>query len=49
MHKRDLIHGDLHSGNIMNIDRSHFVIGGVGLCGPANRITRKKAIYGVLP
>jgi serine/threonine protein kinase len=49
MHKRDLIHGDLHSGNIMNIDRSHFVIGDVGLCGPANQITRKKAVYGVLP
>ncbi|CAI2200804.1 3498_t:CDS:2, partial [Funneliformis geosporum] len=36
MHKRDLIHGNLHSGNIMNIDKSHFVIGDVGLCGPAN-------------
>ncbi|CAB4427383.1 unnamed protein product [Rhizophagus irregularis] len=50
MHKRDLIHGDLHSGNVMNIDQSHFVIGDVGLCGPANRMTRKKGgLYGVLP
>ncbi|CAG8460111.1 15885_t:CDS:2, partial [Cetraspora pellucida] len=39
MHKRDLIHGDLHSGNIMNIDRTHFVLGDVGLCGPAGRLT----------
>ncbi|CAG8690138.1 17701_t:CDS:2, partial [Racocetra persica] len=38
MHKRDLIHGDLHSGNIMNIDRTHFVLGDVGLCGPAGRL-----------
>ncbi|GBB94555.1 hypothetical protein RclHR1_02380014 [Rhizophagus clarus] len=50
LHKRDLIHGDLHSGNIMNIDQSHFVIGDVGLCGPANRMVRKKGgVYGVLP
>ncbi|RIB18980.1 kinase-like domain-containing protein [Gigaspora rosea] len=49
MHKRDLIHGDLHSGNIMNIDRSHFVLGDVGLCGPAGRLTRKKEVYGVIP
>jgi serine/threonine protein kinase len=50
MHKRDLIHGDLHCGNVMNIDQSHFVIGDVGLCGPANRMTRKKGgVYGVLP
>ncbi|CAI2202110.1 19894_t:CDS:1, partial [Funneliformis geosporum] len=28
---------------------SHFVIGDVGLCGPANRSIRKKAVYGVLP
>jgi serine/threonine protein kinase len=49
MHKRGLIHGDLHSGNVMNIDRLHFVIGDVGLCGPANRLTRRKGVYGVLP
>ncbi|CAG8745941.1 42011_t:CDS:2 [Gigaspora margarita] len=42
MHKRDLIHGDLHSGNIMNIDRSHFVLGDVGLCGPAGRLNRTR-------
>ncbi|CAG8665726.1 3481_t:CDS:2, partial [Racocetra fulgida] len=49
MHKRDLIHGDLHSGNIMNIDRTHFVLGDVGLCGPAGRLARKKEVYGVIP
>ncbi|CAG8566878.1 2612_t:CDS:2, partial [Acaulospora colombiana] len=34
MHKRDLVHGNLHSGNVVNLDNAHFVIADVGLCGP---------------
>ncbi|CAG8523252.1 13356_t:CDS:2 [Acaulospora morrowiae] len=49
MHKRDLVHGDLHSGNVMNLDNTHFVIADVGLCGPANKSTEKSGIYGVIP
>ncbi|RHZ43853.1 hypothetical protein Glove_851g17 [Diversispora epigaea] len=49
IHKRELIHGDLHSGNILGLEESHFVIADVGLCGPANKSPEKKEIYGVVP
>ncbi|CAG8630277.1 20857_t:CDS:2 [Cetraspora pellucida] len=49
LHIRDLVHGNLHSGNIMNIDQSNFVIGDVGLSGPASEPAFSDGIYGVLP
>ncbi|CAG8676503.1 45281_t:CDS:2 [Gigaspora margarita] len=49
LHKRDLVHGNLHSGNIMKIEQSQFVIGDVGLSGPASEPAFSDGIYGVLP
>ncbi|CAG8610793.1 7776_t:CDS:2 [Paraglomus occultum] len=49
LHKKGLVHGDLHPGNILNIDGNRFVIGDVGTSGPANAMVRRKAMYGVLP
>ncbi|CAG8632685.1 9953_t:CDS:2 [Ambispora leptoticha] len=41
IHKRGLIHGDIHPGNIMNIDGQRFVISDLGTTGPSNRLTRR--------
>ncbi|CAG8583912.1 4968_t:CDS:2 [Paraglomus brasilianum] len=49
LHKKGLVHGDLHPGNVLNVDGNRFVIGDVGTSGPANAMTRRKAMYGVLP
>ncbi|KAG9304876.1 hypothetical protein G9A89_010738 [Geosiphon pyriformis] len=50
IHKRGLVHGDIHSGNILNLDgASSFVITDTGICGPANRKARRDVPHGVLP
>src|SRR6266496_5288120 len=51
IHKNELIHRDLHVGNIL-IDNLFIYITDMGLCRPADYKTSentKKSIYGVLP
>ena len=45
VHKLDLIHRDLHNGNILCIDYSTALISDLGLCKPVNQ-PNKKGIYG---
>ncbi|CAG8553179.1 3347_t:CDS:2 [Ambispora gerdemannii] len=40
IHKRGLIHGDIHPGNIMNLDGQRFVISDLGTTGPSNRVAQ---------
>jgi serine/threonine protein kinase len=47
IHKKRLIHRDLHSGNILS-GNNFFYIADLGLCRPANE-TDKGKVYGVLP
>jgi len=46
IHKKDLIHCDLHSGNILVSGRACFITG-LGLCGPVDDQSSNK-IYGVM-
>jgi serine/threonine protein kinase len=47
IHENNLIHRDLHSGNILKL-KSKTAIADMGLCKPANYDTQKNNIYGVL-
>jgi serine/threonine protein kinase len=49
IHKLNLIHGDFHSGNILNICHGISVISDLGLCRPVNQSSANDEIYGVLP
>ncbi|RIB00067.1 kinase-like domain-containing protein [Gigaspora rosea] len=52
IHDKNLVHRDLHSGNIYIerlSNRDHAFIGDLGLCKPANESTNSKLIYGVVP
>jgi serine/threonine protein kinase len=52
IHENDLIHRDLHSGNILNFSEDYTSITDMGLCKPADHNASentKKSIYGVLP
>jgi serine/threonine protein kinase len=48
IHVHELIHKDLHPGNIF-IDSTFAYIGDFGFCMPANENSTKKNIYGVMP
>ncbi|CAI2169138.1 11112_t:CDS:2 [Funneliformis geosporum] len=47
LHKCDLIHGDLHGGNLLLHDSELVFISDLGLCRPVNK--QSDEIYGVLP
>src|SRR5207248_9551826 len=47
IHKKDLIHCDLHSGNML-MQASDCFITDLGLCGPADDESSGK-IYGIIP
>ena len=48
IHKESAIHRDLHSGNILYLQRcDHWLIGDLGFCGPADKPST--SIYGNLP
>ena len=47
IHEKDIIHCDLHSGNIL-VDGGHCYITGLGLCGPVDDKSSNK-IYGITP
>jgi len=48
IHKENLIHRDLHSGNILHLPSSDcWYISDLGFCGPANKLST--SIYGNLP
>ncbi|GBB84866.1 hypothetical protein RclHR1_11440005 [Rhizophagus clarus] len=48
IHKEKLIHRDLHSGNILYLQKEDFwLISDLGFCGPVNK--SPKSIYGNLP
>jgi serine/threonine protein kinase len=50
IHKLDLVHGDLHNGNLLCLySYTHFMISDLGLCRPVNQPNKKNGIYGVLP
>ncbi|UZO06717.1 uncharacterized protein OCT59_027027 [Rhizophagus irregularis] len=49
IHKLNLIHGDFHSGNILNIYYGTSVISDLGLCKPVNQSNTNDEIFGVLP
>src|SRR5687767_7796923 len=48
IHKENVIHRDLHSGNILySQSTQRFDVSDLGFCGPANKSS--KSIYGNLP
>ncbi|KAG9303190.1 hypothetical protein G9A89_003531 [Geosiphon pyriformis] len=56
IHYYDMVHRDLHSGNILQLKNDYINIGDLGLCQPVNheetttgKATKKKNIYGVIP
>ncbi|CAG8591559.1 6757_t:CDS:2 [Ambispora gerdemannii] len=52
IHRKDLIHGDLHTGNVlvgMALSGASVSIGDLGSCRPVNASTNTDDIYGVLP
>jgi serine/threonine protein kinase len=50
LHKRNLVHGDFHSGNVLlsSIGNRH-VISDFGLSRPVNKTANTNEIYGVIP
>jgi len=49
IHKLNLVHGDLHDGNILGTTATHLVISDLGLCKPVDQANVNNDIYGVLP
>ncbi|EXX54257.1 kinase-like domain-containing protein [Rhizophagus irregularis DAOM 181602=DAOM 197198] len=49
IHKQNLIHCDLHDGNILNHNESKIYISDLGLCKPVKSFLKKYDIYGVVP
>ena len=52
IHKRKLIHRDLHDGNILNHNDNQeyeIFISDLGLCCPIQSFLKKDSIYGVVP
>jgi len=50
IHKQGLIHRDFHPGNILSGGLGGYsYITDLGLCKPANEITKEEKIYGVMP
>ncbi|GBC18371.1 kinase-like domain-containing protein [Rhizophagus irregularis DAOM 181602=DAOM 197198] len=51
IHKQNLIHCDLHDGNILNHNENtdKIYISDLGLCQPAKSFLKKYDIYGVIP
>jgi len=47
LHKDNLVHKDLHPGNILQVNGGGWHIADFGLCGPANQTSN--SIYGNLP
>lgn len=48
IHKAELVHGDLHSGNILR-NKSTFYISDLGLCRPYKEVNNRTKLFGVLP
>src|SRR5688572_12498522 len=48
IHKKDLIHCDLHSGNIL-VGSGGCYITDLGLCGPVDESSSSNKIYGIMP
>ena len=48
IHESDLVHCDLHDGNILISNNDIYIID-LGLCKPINELQNSKDIYGVLP
>jgi len=49
LHRSNLVHGDLHSGNILLDVFNHIYISDFGLSRPANKTVNSNEIYGVIP
>src|SRR5438128_1935772 len=50
IHKKNFIHRDFHSGNILNKpDLFEWLIADLGLSQPANNTSLNNEIYGVIP
>ncbi|KAG9296237.1 hypothetical protein G9A89_014829 [Geosiphon pyriformis] len=53
IHSSGMVHRDLHSGNILQLDIKYVQIGDLGLCQPVNHkattTEEKKGIFGVIP
>jgi len=49
LHKCDLVHGDLHSGNLLLSNNLSACISDLGLSKPADKPAKSDEIYGVLP
>ena len=48
IHKQDLIHCDVHDGNILNHENDYIYISDLGLCRPIQSSLEKDNIYGVM-
>jgi len=48
IHESDLVHCDLHDGNILISNNEAYIID-LGLCRPISKLQNSKDIYGVLP
>ncbi|GES81595.1 kinase-like domain-containing protein [Rhizophagus clarus] len=49
LHRCNLAHGDLHSGNILLFNNNFACISDFGLSQPADRPAKSKEIYGIIP
>ncbi|KAG9297294.1 hypothetical protein G9A89_000385 [Geosiphon pyriformis] len=56
IHSSDMVHRNLHSGNILQLRNDYINIGDLGLCQPVShegkttgKAKKKKIIYGVIP
>ncbi|GBB92185.1 hypothetical protein RclHR1_01980010 [Rhizophagus clarus] len=49
IHKQNLIHCDLHDGNILSHNNNKIFISDLGLCQPVKSFLKKYDIYGVIP
>ncbi|RHZ74574.1 hypothetical protein Glove_220g30 [Diversispora epigaea] len=51
IHEKNIVHRDLHSGNIL-VNNHHTIITDLGFCQPAaidSNLSRKSQIYGIIP